>query len=672
MGKRRRHSVGEGADNEAEYEKAGARKFADAATDDKLPVLGVDGKFRRSGDDDNAKKFVRRQRPEGRLKPGTGGRSGDDVVSNKDEGQNGAEVGGKRTKVSRALSVSAARARVAEICTLITASPTKNLNLLEELRKMRTTTSNHVDVRALAFASEAQVFVDISPGYLIKDLTDAEKTAKVSREVRRVRDFEQQLRAKYNRFVSDVVAASSEPSNELFPYACRVLAALLTSLSHFNNAKEVAEAVVGMLDSRDEKIRRFASDSISAVLSETERSPEGILGVCVFLTQGICALAERRRHKLPPEAVEPLLKVRIGALLRAAQIVELKEEKMSKGAGKSKKQQGRNAEIEKVESELRRDMLMSQAETSATSRRRAADSLQSNICITYVRVLHGAPSTPKALSAVLTGINNIAQFLSTDVVSALLDAISPLIANETLPLKPSFKAIASFFDLVRKHQQAQGYDPAEPTRLEKLLTNSLRRMCKSSFKISEDLALAVIAAVEASLRHKSINTIYVAISRLLLVASAACDLHSVALSFVALAKRAHPDPSEAIDFSSAEAKVAGGLDDAVGGDLPTSAWELVLLSHHFHPSVAASAANFGRVSTQKVDCAAILRSHRTASGGFNPQIQPRISQSRKTKARDRSRETLTTPEEKLTDDFLLDHYFVGRLALAREQHAAVT
>mmetsp|Transcript_38988 Transcript_38988/g.154347 ORF Transcript_38988/g.154347 Transcript_38988/m.154347 type:complete len:102 (-) Transcript_38988:2504-2809(-) len=101
-------------------------------------------------------------------------------------------------------------------------------------------------------------------------------------------------------------------------------------------------------------------------------------------------------------------------------------------------------------------MMMAQAETSSEARRKAADNLMSSQCLVYVRTLYNAPIVPSGLASVLQGINNISSYLSKDVVSALIDAISPLIEKQMLPLRSSFQTISSFFKLLLKHQQLAG------------------------------------------------------------------------------------------------------------------------------------------------------------------------------------------------------------------------
>lgn len=61
--------------------------------------------------------------------------------------------------------------------------------------------ANDPVVRKLALLSELAVFKDIAPGYRIRPLTDAEKTAKVTKDVLRQRDYEETLLSLYQTYL---------------------------------------------------------------------------------------------------------------------------------------------------------------------------------------------------------------------------------------------------------------------------------------------------------------------------------------------------------------------------------------------------------------------------------------------------------------------------------------
>mmetsp|Transcript_38985 Transcript_38985/g.154322 ORF Transcript_38985/g.154322 Transcript_38985/m.154322 type:complete len:423 (-) Transcript_38985:2526-3794(-) len=417
---------------ESEDDDHGPRRFTYDDGKKKLPVLGDDGVFR-SPDKDGSSRLVK-NRKRGDPKEGAGIEQ--DLKKDKDvKKRRKAEEDGPK-----------ARLRVASLATSITSNPTKNLKLMQELRKIRQETWRDKKVRGMALASEAQIFADISPGYMIKPLTDEEKAVKVSKEVLKTREFEGQLIDFYEKFLRDVVKLSSS-KDPLTLTSIHVICAVLDALPHFNHGETLAKTVVDNLEHPNPSIRELTSTTLSKLYSEAHHAPESVLDVIVVSAQAIADLAEKKRHKLSESSIKPLTCLRLGALFGAAHIAELKEERGTKGG---KKKGGKH------ERELERDMMMAQAETSSEARRKAADNLMSSQCLVYVRTLYNAPIVPSGLASVLQGINNISSYLSKDVVSALIDAISPLIEKQMLPLRSSFQTISSFFKLLLKHQQLAG------------------------------------------------------------------------------------------------------------------------------------------------------------------------------------------------------------------------
>eukprot|EP00127_Corallochytrium_limacisporum_P001273 Clim_evm8s48 gene=Clim_evmTU8s48 len=79
--------------------------------------------------------------------------------------------------------------------------PEKNLDSLEALASMIRDVKQPVIVRRLAIASLAQIYADIIPQYRIRELTEMEKATKVSKDVLKLRRFEQGLLRHYQNFL---------------------------------------------------------------------------------------------------------------------------------------------------------------------------------------------------------------------------------------------------------------------------------------------------------------------------------------------------------------------------------------------------------------------------------------------------------------------------------------
>jgi len=70
------------------------------------------------------------------------------------------------------------------------------------LKRMREMTDDHnATIQRLALAALVAVYKDIIPGYRIRPLTEEEQKIKVSKEVKKLRGFEQGLVSGYQLFV---------------------------------------------------------------------------------------------------------------------------------------------------------------------------------------------------------------------------------------------------------------------------------------------------------------------------------------------------------------------------------------------------------------------------------------------------------------------------------------
>lgn len=282
--------------SESMDEKDEVRTFAaDASRDGRLPVLGRDGKFRSPGDLEGRRRLVRDKKKTDtkttvdtvkkrrRNKPDEGsykmdGADGADEGSYEMDGADEVEYGQEREP---AVDVESVRDRIAALAMAVTRNPVKNIRMMDALRKLRTDKSLPREIRALVMASEAQVYTDIAPGYVIRAMTEEERKLKVSKEVLKTRQYEQQLRELYEKFVREVVKTSTRHEDEDVVTAGGVLSALLSSLPHFNSSKIVADAVVSNLDSRNERISTSAATAVASLLSEAHRAPENVLAVAI-------------------------------------------------------------------------------------------------------------------------------------------------------------------------------------------------------------------------------------------------------------------------------------------------------------------------------------------------------------------------------------------------------
>lgn len=83
--------------------------------------------------------------------------------------------------------------------------PEKHIDQLKSLHTLSSSPKGHsplaIKKRRLGMLTQLTVFKDIIPGYRIRPLTEEEKTTKVSKDVKKIRQFEEILLGNYQVFL---------------------------------------------------------------------------------------------------------------------------------------------------------------------------------------------------------------------------------------------------------------------------------------------------------------------------------------------------------------------------------------------------------------------------------------------------------------------------------------
>jgi nucleolar complex protein 3 len=97
----------------------------------------------------------------------------------------------------------AAKEELARIAVLLNEDPEEHAGSFKKLANIAASTSNPT-IQKLALATQATVYKDVIPGYRIRAYTDEDVGAKVSKEVRRTRQYEQGLVSGYQGYVKQL------------------------------------------------------------------------------------------------------------------------------------------------------------------------------------------------------------------------------------------------------------------------------------------------------------------------------------------------------------------------------------------------------------------------------------------------------------------------------------
>ncbi|KAK9462921.1 nucleolar complex-associated protein-domain-containing protein [Lipomyces oligophaga] len=305
-------------------------------------------------------------------------------------------------------------------------------------------------LKRFALASQLAVFKSIIPGYRIRPLSDLEKSEKVSKEVKKLRHFEQTLVLQYRAFIDclekfvrplfglDPSSASIKLSLTALSCTCH----LLSSVPHFNFRTELLQIVGQRLGRR----RLLLHDSVTLIDStsdcgfdeciqclnnlfyEDEEGASSLDGVKM-----ITSLLKKRKYKVDEAVLNTFLHLRLltdlssldaARLNQTAQDAQQKPKiKKKERLHRTKSEKKRAKELKQIEEELAK---AEYATSKEEIERWQAETLKLTFA-TYLEILKAR--SHRLMGASLEGLAKFAHLINADLFGDLLEVLKELIRN---------------------------------------------------------------------------------------------------------------------------------------------------------------------------------------------------------------------------------------------------
>jgi nucleolar complex protein 3 len=312
-----------------------------------------------------------------------------------------------------------AKGLIAGMASAVVADPEANITRLSDLRRMAKASNR--SIAALIVLTESQLYKDVCPSYRIRPVSEEESKTKVSKDVARMRNFEQTLLASYTRFLESAIshsrwrAGGSKPSlradigarsdternmQKLRRAACTALIEVARSLLHFNLAEQVAPVVAGFATDWDPEVRKEAAVALSEVLGEAHRCGGSSLSSRVLIGEALSKAVINRKASTPPEALSPFLSINFPFFSRLGSSHGVKNDVNKPFNRKNRKKvSGREADRAAKEAseqehrerrDLERDLREAHAEASPQELFGAKKRLLHAVCIAYFNVIKAA------------------------------------------------------------------------------------------------------------------------------------------------------------------------------------------------------------------------------------------------------------------------------------------
>jgi nucleolar complex protein 3 len=404
--------TGDSWDAEQDYERRPRKVRADKATD-RLPVKTADGW----------------QFPEEDKRGAESDKDSVVVSSDGEDDETGADTA---NQPSGRQEVAEAKEELAQLAGLINEDPEEHVNHLKALSRL-SQSPNHT-VRQLALATQCSVYRDIIPGYRIRPLSEEEIDEKVSKDVKKLRSYEQNLVKAYHDYVIEL-DKSSRPGNHpsaasLASVAISCASTLVLSVPHFNFRTELLKIVINPLG-RNENAPDYDKciGTVERLFREDDDGRPSQEAVSL-LTKMIKA----RDYDVPESLLNVFLSLSIlsGFSSKGSGDKIDKEERPMRGMKKlpqkkqfrTKGERKRAKELKVIQKEMN--------EADATVRYEERDKIQGDILklvfATYFRILKA--QVHHLMGPVLEGLSRYAHLINQDFFGDILIALKELINRD--------------------------------------------------------------------------------------------------------------------------------------------------------------------------------------------------------------------------------------------------
>ncbi|GIX72474.1 nucleolar complex protein 3 homolog [Caerostris extrusa] len=265
--------------------------------------------------------------------------------------------------------------KVALLCTSIIEEPDNNMVALKELVSMlqNPSTQRLISEKKIISLSLLHVFLDVLPGYRIRNQEETDTKTKLKKETRKLLGYEQTLLKCYKKYIDilydlirdmkhklslkNISSIKQQASYKIGEVAVKCMCELLSKRFSFNYFKNIANKLVPLAIDCDENISGMCCKAFEKLFKADK------LGEASFnLVKQIIDVIKERKFKIPPG----LLRVFLSLNLREAK-PEFEKVDMDKGRKQwramSRTQRKDKKKIKELEAELKEAQAYESVET---------------------------------------------------------------------------------------------------------------------------------------------------------------------------------------------------------------------------------------------------------------------------------------------------------------------
>ncbi|KAL2440709.1 Nucleolar complex-associated protein 3 [Exophiala dermatitidis] len=291
-----------------------------------------------------------------------------------------------------------------------------------------------VAVQKLSLAAQAAVYKDVIPGYRIRAYKDEDLGSKVSKDVRRTRQYEHSLVTGYQSYVKRLAslakAKKSDPdASALRSVAISCVCTLLLSVPHFNFRTELLNVLVHELASR-EATPDFVKciETLEKFFEQDDDGAPSLEAVSL-----LSKMMKAKDYRTREEVLNTFFHLRLLSELAPTSNQSEKPGDISKLHGKKVKKEKfehrskKERKLARERKAVEKDMREASALVNYEEREKMQSETLKIVFVIYFRILKAR--VPELMGAVLEGLAKYAHLINQDFFGDILEALKDIISQ---------------------------------------------------------------------------------------------------------------------------------------------------------------------------------------------------------------------------------------------------
>ncbi|KAF1834889.1 nuclear export protein Noc3 [Decorospora gaudefroyi] len=344
------------------------------------------------------------------------------------------QVKEQKPKIPARQQIVEAKEELARIASLVNEDPEEHIGALKTLQALAD--SDNITVKKLALATQVSIFKDIIPGYRIRPLSEEKMQEKISKEVKKLRQFEQKLVSGYEAYVKHLAklaklsGSDKEQMASLASVAVSCACNLLNSVPHFNFRGELLKILVGKLSTRKVDADFVRCREAMETLFENDEDGNAALEAVTMLTK----MMKSRNYHFDETVLNTFLHLRLlSEFSQKASYHSVDKAVVDPQVNGKKMRQKREFRTKRTRKDLKEKKAIEKEfkEADAAVSHEERDRMQAEtlkmVFVAYFRILKAR--SPKLMGAVLEGLARYAHLINQDFFGDILEALRDIIAT---------------------------------------------------------------------------------------------------------------------------------------------------------------------------------------------------------------------------------------------------